>query len=144
VRYLANCLEVLGAAFVGAVWGTYRPPTRLWDPERVEARARRLGGELVACAREQRDFPTGDEVIAQRRFLAELIWRNRKIFKADFEYWREHGWFTAPPGTPQFRQPISRSRPPWPERPSRPSRGGVPRPGRRVRRSRRRPDAGRR
>jgi multimeric flavodoxin WrbA len=99
VRYLSNCLEVLGAAFVGAVWGTYRPPTRLWDPERIEARAHRLGHELVACARERRDIPASDEVIAQRRFLAELIWRNRKIFKADYAYWQERGWFDALPGT---------------------------------------------
>ena len=99
VRYLANCLEVLGAAYVGAVWGTYRPPTRLWDPARIEARARRLGAELVACARERRDFPLSDEVIAQHRFLAELIWRNRKIFKADFAFWQERGWFEDPPGT---------------------------------------------
>ena len=40
-----------------------------------------------------------DEVIAQRRFLAELIWRNRKIFKADFAFWQERGWFEDPPGT---------------------------------------------
>jgi multimeric flavodoxin WrbA len=93
VRYLGNCLEILGAAVVGSVWGTFRPPTRLWEPEAVQARAQRLGSELIACAREQRQFPHSDQVISQRRFLRELIWRNRKIFKADYAYWKDRDWF---------------------------------------------------
>ncbi len=93
IRYLSNCLEVLGAAYVGAVWGTYRPPTKLWETNAVRERAERLGRELVACVREQRAFPHSDEVLSQRRFLHELIWRNRKIFKADVAHWKERGWF---------------------------------------------------
>lgn len=109
VRYLANCLEILGAAYVGSVGGTYRPPTRLWDPELVEQRARRLGEELIACVREKRSFPLSDEVVAQRRFLRELIQRNRRIFRADYAYWKEHGWFDALPGTgPEKSQPADR------------------------------------
>ncbi len=99
IDYLSNCLQILGASYVGAVWGTYRPPTRLWDPERVESRARQLGRDLVTCARERRDFPLTDDFIAQRRFLAELIWRNRKIFKADYAFWKDRGWFDVLPGT---------------------------------------------
>ncbi len=92
-RYLSNCFEVLGATVVGSVWGTYRPPTRLWAPEQVREHARKLGEELLLYHREHRTRPFTDEVISQRRFLRELIWRNRKIFKADFAYWKERGWF---------------------------------------------------
>lgn len=106
VRYLANCLEILGAAFVGSVGGTYRPPTRLWDPDQVAVRARLLGEELLACVREKRTFPLSDEVVSQRRFLRELIRRNRRIFRADYAYWEERDWFNALPGTlPDKTQP---------------------------------------
>jgi multimeric flavodoxin WrbA len=99
VRYLGTCLEVLGAAVVGAVWGTYRPPSRLWEPDAVRERAQRLGRALVRAAREKHAYPLRDEVIAKRRFLRELIWQNRKIFKEDFAYWKERGWFEKLPGT---------------------------------------------
>ena len=99
VRYLSNCLQVLGAGYVGSVSGVFRPPTRLWDPDVVQVRAELLGEELVTCARERRTFPLTDEVISQRRFLGELIWRNRKIFKADYVYWKKRGWFESLPGT---------------------------------------------
>jgi multimeric flavodoxin WrbA len=92
-RYLGNCLEVLGVTVVGSVWGTYRPPMRLWEPERVRERAEKLGDELLLFHREHRTRPFTDEVISQRRFLRELIWRNRKIFKAGYAYWKERGWF---------------------------------------------------
>jgi multimeric flavodoxin WrbA len=92
LRYMKNCLQVLGAAYVGEVWGIFRPPTNLWEPELVELTARRLGQDLMAAVAEKRVFQEPDEVISQRRFLKELIYRNRKIFKADFDWWRERGW----------------------------------------------------
>lgn len=93
IAYLGNSLEILGAAFVGAVWGTYRPPTRLWEPEGVQSRAERLGLELLEAVDERRVYPTRDHVLSQRRFLRELIQRNRKLFKADYAYWKEKDWF---------------------------------------------------
>jgi multimeric flavodoxin WrbA len=99
IRYLGNCLQVLGAGFVGAVWGTYRPPTRLWEPDAVRERAARLGRDLVRDAREKRAYPLTDQLIAERRFLRELIWQNRKIFKEDFTDWQTRGWFESLPGT---------------------------------------------
>ncbi|MBD3236921.1 MAG: hypothetical protein GF330_09475 [Candidatus Eisenbacteria bacterium] len=99
IRYLGLCLEVLGAAMVGAVWGTYRPPTRLWDPAGVRRRAEQLGRDLVGAAQEQRAYPLRDEVVSKRRFLRELIWQNRKIFREDFADWRARGWFDRLPGT---------------------------------------------
>ncbi len=104
IEYLSLCLEALGAGYVGAVWGTYRPPGRLWEPEAVRERARRLGRELVAAAREKRDYALRDEVISKRRFLRELIRQNRKIFRADHRYWEEHGWYDHLPGTRRPRR----------------------------------------
>jgi multimeric flavodoxin WrbA len=104
VRYLGGALQFLGAAMVGAVWGTYRPPGRLWEPEAVRSRAERLGRELVAAAREGRAYPLTDEVIAWRRFLRELVGQNRKIFKADHVYWEDRGWYDNLPGTRRPRR----------------------------------------
>jgi multimeric flavodoxin WrbA len=99
IRYLDGVLSLLGAGVVGAVWGTYRPPTRLWEPDAVKERAARLGRELVLAAREGRVYPLSDEVIAERRFLRELIRQNRRIMKKDHEYWTERGWYDDLPGT---------------------------------------------
>ncbi len=94
--YLLGVLVAFGVAPVGTVCGIAAAPGLLEQQDVVVAYARRLGRQLVTAIREQHEYPETGEQRRAHAFFRDLIYKYRKFFKADYEYWKEQGWLTIP------------------------------------------------
>lgn len=93
IEYLNNVMRMWGVTIIGGVAGIGVKEGEIEEPETTFYQAELLGKDLNAVIKGERKYLNVSEFTrVGMPYLREVIYKNRDILKADYEYWKEKGW----------------------------------------------------
>ena len=93
IEYLGNVMRMWGLTVVGGATGIAIREGEFEEPERTFSQAELLGKDIIAAFKGERIYPSSSEFTRMgMAYMKEVIYKNRDILKADYEFWKKMGW----------------------------------------------------
>lgn len=93
VEYLTHVMQMWGATVVGGVTGIAIREGEFEELKATFEQAELLGKDMLAALKGERKYLRYSEFTRLGSpYVREIIYKNRNILKADYEFWKEKGW----------------------------------------------------
>ena len=93
IEYLTKIMRIWGVTVVGGTTGVAVLEGEFEEQESTFYQAELLGKDLIAAFKGERRYPSSSEFTRLGlAYMKEVIYKNRNILKADYEFWKKKGW----------------------------------------------------